>query len=79
MYTSYVARGFDYAKSIKDRRFGYGGAKSRLVGVGRAGGRVTPDSPETSLNRGFSPMVYSHGIPTGIQEGVSYEYSKGTI
>jgi hypothetical protein len=79
MYTSYAAHGFGYAKSIKDRRFGYGGVESRLVGVGQAGERVTPDRPKESLNRGVSPMVYSYGIRPGIQQGVSYEYSEEAI
>ncbi len=45
MYTSYTVPDFSYAKYIKDGRLEYGGAKSCLVRIGQAGGRVTPDPP----------------------------------
>jgi hypothetical protein len=79
MYTSYAAPTFSYGESIKNRRAEQNGKEYLLVGVGQAGERVTPDQPETSLNRGFSPMVYSYGIRPGIQQGVSYEYSEEAL
>ena len=79
MYTSYAAPTFSYGESIKNRRAEQDGEEYLLVGVGQAGGRVTPDRPKASLNRGFSPMVYSYGIRPGIQQGVSYEYSEEAI